>query len=146
MSSSTGRVPRLSALASATLSAGGLTLLLYAPVLVASGIGSLTDNHWVQPLAAPLWIDAWALRLPELGALAWNDAPLPVAVALVLGFGLAGVDHRRLAPSTAPLWLPLLLWCAVLVALQRVAPWTRVWSFLVPLYLIVASAGRARIS
>ena len=137
------RAERLFAFASATLAAGLLTLLLYAPVLAVSGIGSLTDNHWVQPLEASRLVDPWAMRLPELGTLLWNDAPFPVAAALASGFALAVVGHRRLAPSTAPLWPALLLWCAGLVAVQRVAPWTRVWSFLVPLYLIIACGGVA---
>jgi hypothetical protein len=43
-----------------------------------------------------------------------------------------------------PLGLLSLGLCLVLVALQRVAPFERVWLCLLPVYLIVASAGLAR--
>jgi hypothetical protein len=40
-----------------------------------------------------------------------------------------------------PLALPILLWCGLVIAIQQVAPWPRIWLFLLPLVLIWAAAG-----
>lgn len=129
-------------LALASAVAGALTLLLYAPVLAVSGLPALVDNHWVQPRAWSELAALWPERLAELGRIAVGDPLLPAMGALLtVGFAVGLVFHRRLAREPLPIWLPLLLWCALVVVVQRVAPWSRVWSFLLPLFLLTASAG-----
>jgi hypothetical protein len=129
-------------LVAAGLILGLLTVLLYLPVLVISGADKLVSNRFVVPLG-------WADFGSELaGSLArtwafWNrDVPWALAALLALGFAIGVAFELRGRQLPLGLLAPVL--CLALVALQRVAPFERVWLFLLPLYLIVASAGLAR--
>jgi hypothetical protein len=146
-------LPRLTAAASerwigwrhllaSALVLGLIVALLYLPVVVVSGPDKLVGNRFVVSLS-------WAELGPELvGSLThtwgfWNrDIFLPLAALLVVGFAIATVvdiRQRRLPPGLLAAVL-----CLALVVLQRVAPFERVWLFLLPLYFVVASAGLAR--
>jgi dolichyl-phosphate-mannose-protein mannosyltransferase len=121
---------------------GLATTLLYLPVLVISGADKLVGNRFVVPLT---WHELW----PELGrSLArtwgfWNrDVPWLLAAALVVGFGITLVFELRARRLPVGLLAPLV--CLMLVVLQRVAPFERVWLFMLPLYFAVAGAGLAR--
>lgn len=138
-----GRRARLLELGASTAAAAALTLGLYTPALAVSGAGSLTDNHWVQPWPWARFAAGWAQRGPELLALFTGDPVLPVGGVLLAGLGVATVFHRRIGRQRVSLVGPLAGWCAVLVGVQRVVPWTRVWSFALPLLLLVASGGLA---
>ena len=121
---------------------GLLSVLLYLPPLIISGPDNLAANRFVVPLPvgdlpaelARSLISTWGF---------WNrDVPWPLAALLVFGFLVTTVDelrHRQL-----PLGLLAVAVCLLVVLLQRVAPFERVWLFLLPLYLVIASAGLAR--
>jgi hypothetical protein len=133
------RVPHLFA---AGLVLGLLVVLLYLPVLVISGADKLISNRFVVPLG-------WTEFGPELARSLgrtwefWNrDVPWPLVALLVVGFGIGAWFELR--KRQVPLGLLALLICLMFVAAQRVAPFERVWLFLLPLYLIIASAGLAR--
>jgi hypothetical protein len=128
--------------AAATLLAG-LVYVLYLPVLLISGPESLVSNRFVVPLDAA----ALASELPRTLASTWTlwnrDVIWPLAVVLVVGFALA--TARDLRARRVPLGLLAPAVCLVLVLLQRVAPFERVWLFLLPLYFAVAAIGLARV-
>jgi len=130
------------------LVASGLVLglaagLLYLPVLVISGADKIVSNRFVVPL------DQTELAPELLRSLAhtwgfWNrDIPWPLAAVLVIGFGITVVTEVRFKRMPIGLLAPLV--CLVLVVAQRVAPFERVWLFLLPLYFTVAAAGLARL-
>ena len=125
------------------LSAAALTVLLYTPVLIYSGLDSLTGNTFVQ--ARPwdlLWIDLFA-RLGVTFVQWASGIPLPLAAALAAAAAGALAFHNRLSSMRVPFLLAGLLWLAVQITIQRVAPETRVWFFLLPLLLVYAGAGLA---
>jgi hypothetical protein len=68
---------------------------------------------------------------------------MPVAVSAVwlIGFVVAVLFHGKLARIDAPIVLSVVLWCIPVLLVQRVAPFERVWLFLLPLYFIISSAG-----
>jgi hypothetical protein len=133
------RAPHLLA---AGLVLGLLVVLLYLPVLVISGADKLISNRFVVPLG-------WTELGPELARSLgrtwdfWNrDVPWPLAALLAVGFAVAMALELR--KRRVPLGLLAPLICLLLVAAQRVAPFERVWLFLLPLYLAIAAAGLAR--
>ncbi|MCB9458711.1 MAG: hypothetical protein H6670_03600 [Anaerolineaceae bacterium] len=132
---------RLRAVVYSGLLMTALTLLLYAPVVIVTGIGSLTSNTYVTPLAFPLFISSVGEMLQATVAQWHTSMPLPIALLLLVGFVIALVKHRKLSDYPLTLALPLLLVCALLITFQRVAPYTRVWLYLLPIYLGMASAG-----
>jgi len=141
-----GRWRRLGAFAAAGAGAAALTLALYAPALAVSGVASFTDNHWVQPRPWGRFGAEWVERAPELLALFTRDAVLPLGALLVAGCVVATLFPRRTGRWPVALALPLAAWCATFVVAQRMVPWTRVWSFALPLFLVVASGGLAAVA
>lgn len=119
------------------------TLLLYLPVFVASGVQSVTNNQFVttQPwryVAAELPASirsSWAL---------WHrDLPPMLAYVMMSGAIAAIVLHRRMTTYHIPIVVPTAVAITALIVAQRVVPFPRVWLFLLPLYIIVSSAGVA---
>jgi hypothetical protein len=124
----------------ALLATGAITLLLYLPPLVSSGPHALLRNDFVKPRG----FAGTARHLPRSlweTLASWNrDVPVAVAVVLALGFAVAlaaqpQISRFRIPPAAAGfVVVPLAL-------AQRVVPFDRVWLFLLPLYLLTATAG-----
>ena len=118
-----------------------ITALLYAPVLIVTGLGSLTSNTYVTALEFPLFLSSVGDML-QATLVQWHTSlPLPIGLLLLVGFVIALVAHRKLADYPVTIVVPLLLIAIVLITVQRVAPFTRVWLYLLPLYFGVATAG-----
>jgi hypothetical protein len=128
---------RLGHVVASGLLLGLLVALAYLPVMLVSGPDKLAANRFVVPLG----LTELASELPRsLGRTfgLWNrDVPWPFAALLVAGFALGS---RRV-----PLGMLAVGVCLALVLLQRVAPFERVWLFLLPLYFAVAAGGLARL-
>lgn len=121
---------------------GLVTVLLYLPVIVISGPDKLAANRFVVPLPLAELPGELAHSLGSTWGF-WNrDVPFVLAALLVVGFGITVFSELR--DRRMPLGLLAALVCLLLVLVQRVAPFERVWLFLLPVYLIVASAGLAR--
>ncbi len=133
---------RLAGLAAAAVGAGGMTALLYAPVLHRSGWRSIAVNRFVAP-------DPLAEFLVEVpGFLTsvlreWAHG-LPAWLAVLLGLGVAVAAAGRLAGARGrpPSLLPAALLGSglVLVATRR-TPFARVWLYLFPAAAVFAAAG-----
>jgi hypothetical protein len=123
----------------AALVLGLAVTLAYLPVLLVSGADKLVSNRFVVPLE----VAELATELPASLGRTWGfwnrDVPLVVSAPLVAGFlavVAAEARHRRV-----PLGILAPVVCLAIVLIQRVAPFERVWLFLLPLYLSVASGG-----
>ncbi len=118
-----------------------LTALLYAPVVVSNGLRKVVGNRFVQPLP---WDALWPKLLRRLDQTwtLWNKGvPVEVMALLVVGFALSLVLHRRIASQRVSFAAVTLLTSFVLVVIQRVAPFDRMWLFLLPVLLIWSAAG-----
>jgi hypothetical protein len=115
--------------------------VVYAPIVAASGVHALVANEFVES-------HSWSTFTSELPdsvqsvVEGWHrDVWLPLAVVLGASFAV-GLALRwrprgfRLPPAAAAL-----IWIAPVLVVQRVVPFDRVWLFLLPLYLLTASAG-----
>ncbi len=121
---------------------GLVTVVLYLPVIVISGPDKLAANRFVVPLTFAELPGELSHSLLSTWAF-WNrDVPWLVAALLLFGFCATVLNELR--ERRVPLGLLALGVCFVLVLAQRVAPFERVWLFLLPLYLTIASAGLAR--
>ena len=118
-----------------------LTFLLYLPVFLTSGIEAVVANRFVAPLA---W-DNFLTELPKSLIRTWETwnsylvQPLPIL--LLIGALGSVLLHRRIGQYPVPILPVVLLCCAMMLVIQRVAPYPRVWLFLLPLYAICAEAG-----
>jgi 4-amino-4-deoxy-L-arabinose transferase-like glycosyltransferase len=113
----------------------GLSLLLYSAVLGQHGWDSVTPTarEWgpVRDLASAVWEN-------------WNrTAPHPLDWLVAAGFVASLVVHKRIARHPVPIALAALVTLVGVVLVAPIAPFTRSWLFLLPLYLIQAAAGLA---
>ena len=113
--------------------------LTYLPVILVSGADKLVSNRFVVPLdGASLLNELPATLLRTWGF--WNrDIGLPITAILLISFGFAA--WTEIWRGRVPLGMLASGVCLGLVLVQRVAPFERVWLFLLPLYLALASAG-----
>jgi hypothetical protein len=112
-----------------------LTAIVYAPVIVISGLRALLSNPYVQPMAFGEFIRA----LPAYAVAVWKSmtagVPLIIQAMIVLA-----VLRKRVAQAL----LPGLLVVALLLAIQRVLPFPRVWLPLLPLLFACVGTGRLK--
>jgi hypothetical protein len=131
-----GSPPRGTHLVATGLAIGLIAILLYLPVIVVSGPDKLVANRFVVPPAGGELIGELARSLAQTWVF-WNrDVPAVIAAVLVIGFALGS--------WRVPLGLPAAAICLACVLVQRVAPFERVWLFLLPLYFAIAGGGLAR--
>lgn len=135
------RLPDLG-LAAALVAAG--TLLLYAPVVLVSGLASLVSNVYVQGVSFPVfWADlSRTINATEYLLLGQERLATPLLVlgSLALGIGVTRAPNdsllRRLGPpALAATWLPYLF-----IAVQSVRPPVRVFLYKM-LFLFTAEAA-----
>lgn len=124
--------------------AGALTLILYTPVFVGSGVDAVFGIP-SKAVDAAGGMEGFSggitIRIKAFWA-QWNrDFPLIVGAVLALGAILSLPLHGRIARHRVPLIVPVLLWCVPVLLVMRALPWPRVWLYLLPLYFILVSAG-----
>ena len=134
---------QLTSLIVAVLLTGALTFFLYLPVLVTSGIASLTSNDWVKALPLNRFFPAFYKNLPVVWE-EWNrDTPFVLQLLFFTGFLTTVLTGRNTGNLRIRYVFTGMLGFLLLVFLQRVVPFARVWLFLLPLYFSVAAAGIA---
>jgi Dolichyl-phosphate-mannose-protein mannosyltransferase len=137
----TERAPRLTRLLAALVVTGMTTFVLYLAPLLVSGPERVFANRFVAPLHSDSYLSALVTSLAATWR-QWNwDLPVPVSAFWLIGFVVAVLFHGKLARVDVPIVLPVILWCIPALLVQRVAPFERVWLFLLPLYFIISCAG-----
>jgi len=130
-------------LAIASVSTGIFTLLLYSPILIYSGPGALFANEFVASLP---WKE-FVRHLIEEGIQTWNDwflgVPVWIRAAAAVGFLASVVLNRRLSSYKVPAQLAATAWIGLAVLVQKPEVFSRMWVWLLPLFLMWSAAGIA---
>ncbi len=109
-----------------------IAVALFVPVLLISGISSVMSNAYVRPLPIAEFIRSALPYLATVRAQLFVGIPAIVQILLAIGFVVA---VRR-----QPMWIGFIP-VIVLIGLQRVLPFPRVWlPFLVLLFITAAAA------
>jgi len=109
-----------------------VAVALYLPVLLISGLSSITSNPYVRPMPIAEFFRSVLPYLNTVRAHLFVGIPLIVQILLAVGFVIA---VRR-----QPMWIGFLP-VVVLIGLQRVLPFPRVWlPFLVLMFITAAAA------
>lgn len=118
-----------------------LTGLCYLPVVMGSGLDALIANPYVQRLDVGAFLGRLGDRLG--GAwYEWNkDLPLWLEIILALAFAAGLALHRKVSRVRIPPQLTTLAWLAFVLLIQRPDPNARLWTFLIPFWLIWSAAG-----
>lgn len=117
--------------------AAAATFVLYVPIVVVSGVDSIFANGNVLPVPYAVLFS----ELPRSLAVMWREWNLSFTWLGGIALALAALSQRRFA-------LPLLVAVGVIGAmllLTRRVPFPRVWIFLLPLFLVAAAHGLARV-
>ncbi len=121
---------------------GVLTFLLYLPVfLFGSGWDSFFNNPFVARLSFLDFRQTLPIRLAEtLRDWSW-EVPQAMVVVIIAGLILYLLLRRAVKDCRVSLPLVTLLVLAVIFAVQRPNPWSRTWTYLLPMLLIWSAAG-----
>jgi len=114
--------------------------ILYLPVFIASGARSVIANPYVVSLTSA----EWRAQIPQ-----WIDGfhnylagTLPLALQIVLLIAIvAGIVLHPWKKQPWPFIVPLALVTLLMIAIQQVHPFTRVWTYVVPFIAIAAASG-----
>jgi hypothetical protein len=125
----------------ACLLLAGLATLLYTPVFIKSGVGAVVNNSYVRPDDQAGLLEQVRSRIASTAEQWTGGVPGAIGAISLVGFAASLALHKRISRPKIPLQAAALLWIALALLLQRVAPLARVWMFLLPLYITWASAG-----
>lgn len=118
-----------------------LAALCYLPVVMGSGLKSLVGN----PFVVRYDMAAFLGRLDERVMDTWGewrrDLPGWVQVVLWLGFSVGLVFHKKIARVQIAPQLATFAWLAAVLLLQRPDPNARLWTFLIPFWLVWCAGG-----
>jgi 4-amino-4-deoxy-L-arabinose transferase-like glycosyltransferase len=120
-----------------------LTLVLYAPILANSGPRALFGNKFVAPVP---W-GSFPARLKAGALTTWKDwfslvpARLQIAAALAFFVSLILPIWRGNSKYRVPTQLAAIFWIVVSLLIQRPQVYSKVWTFLLPLFLMWCAAG-----
>lgn len=118
-----------------------LTIIAYAPVIIVSGFSSITGNIYVQPLS----LTEYMSQLPDFLAgliTHWhNGISIIIIIGLIVGHIISLFRHSSALRYRLPLLIVLIGWSALVIVIQRVLPFYRVWLPFLPVYFIVGTAG-----
>lgn len=118
---------------------GGLTFLLYLPILLFSGLRSITSSGTTLSVPYPVLFRELPLTLIDL-AKSWSHSfTIPLAIVLALLALLAMI--RGQAPALACTMVAI----GVMLFVLRKVPFPRVWIFVLPVFLIAAASMIARV-
>ena len=117
------------------------TGILYSPIIFYSGIQSIIGNNIIKALSWSDFYQSIPVRIKNTWA-EWNRN-LPGWISIIAIIGLASSLFVPSLPKNrrVPLIVAGILWIGTALLIQRVAPWPRIWLFLLPLIIIWISAG-----
>ena len=118
-----------------------LSGLYYSPIIYSSGLGSIIGNDVIEALAWSEFVQSVLPRIRNTWA-EWNRE-LPSVISYIAIIGLAASFFVPKLPKNrrVPLILAGTIWIGTALLIQRVAPWPRIWLFLLPFFVIWISAG-----
>jgi len=124
-----------------------LTVLLYTPPALRSGLNAVLPYQVSDPLSYHLFLQEAEVRLSEFVSLTLMELPAVLGWVLAIGFILSLVlplradTVRQEMRVRVPLQIAVVVGTFGLIFALRAPPWARFLTFLVPLALMWAAAG-----
>ena len=115
--------------------------ILYSPIILSSGIKPLVSNDVIEALSWSDFYQSIPVRIKNTWA-EWNrNLPDWISIIALIGLTASLFVPRPPQKRRITLILAAVLWIGTALIIQRVAPWPRIWLFLLPLIVIWVSAG-----
>jgi 4-amino-4-deoxy-L-arabinose transferase-like glycosyltransferase len=129
----------------ACLVMGALTILFYLPVILRSGISGVRTTIALYSDPPMAWSQLPTVYLRNIRKFISDGIrggySLPISVGLLGGVAASLVADLKLWRGRAPIILAVGIWLALVLGVQRIVPFVRVWSFIFPLIFVLAAAG-----
>lgn len=118
-----------------------LSAVFYAPIIYSSGINSIIGNDVIEALTWSEFTQSVLPRIRNTWA-EWNrDIPSSISYLALIGLAASFFVPRLPKNRRVPLILAGIIWIGTAIVVQRVAPWPRIWIFLLPFFVIWITAG-----
>ena len=118
-----------------------IVFILYLPVINSSGIDALIGNKYVESVEESQFIG----NIPARIRATWQDwnrgISTPISWISFAGFLASTIFSFRLFGHKFPFPLAAIIWVTIILTIQKVTPWPRVWIFFLPIYLTYATIG-----
>lgn len=116
------------------------TFILYLPVLLGSLIKQTTINKNIK-LSWSDFITVFPSSMHQIWS-QWNrDIPIVISILLIIGFFTSLIFHKKITNYKIPIILAAFTWLTFLLLIQRTILPEHGWLFLLPLFIVVSSAG-----
>jgi uncharacterized membrane protein len=116
-------------------------LILYLPVIVISGYGSLINNQYVQANSFSYLFYNLVPVLKSTLKLFIRDIPLSITLILALGFLVFLIKIRSFDVKNSLLLVSALSWCCLVILVKRIFQYPRMWLFLIPILVGLSVNG-----
>jgi len=117
------------------------TIMVYLPVIIVSGWRSIVANPYVISKTFGGFFGDLPRWLPEVHRLLMRDVPIPSEVLLALGLIFSLTIALPKGTPVAKFVLLIVLPIPLLLLVQRVTPFARIFIFLLPPLMLVSAAG-----
>lgn len=118
-----------------------LTSILYIPPFIRTGIKSIVASKVIRPQTWSLFIESFKSSAFSIWN-QWNrDIPIIISIIIIIGFITSLIFHKKITQYKIPVIVAVFVWCIPLIIIQRTMTYERVWLFLLPLYIVLSSAG-----
>lgn len=120
-----------------------ITLLLYTPVFIESGIASLliSPTQELQEVDYASFFENFITRSKSAWGIWQIGIPQYFGLLTAIGFLIAWVAHRKASVHKVFFAYGVLFGILPVLIIQRAMPWARIWIPLLPLFLILGSGG-----
>ncbi len=118
-----------------------ITVPLYLPAFRYSGVTSVVANPYVESLS---WQEFWPTfgsRLEDIASEWSRNVPALAVLFFSLGLILSVILHRRISRHSVSGQLAALIAIPLILLLQRLNPWAKIWQFFFPLLLVWSAGG-----
>ena len=129
------------------VASGIMTIILYSPVIIfGTGFESLVSNDIVKSQTWNTFVENFTARSKNTW-LNWMFYASPlINQVLGVGFLISLVFYRKLSNQRLPMQFFLVLGAGIMILLQKVASFPRVWGYLEMFYLFFSATGLAWIA
>jgi len=121
---------------------GILVFLIHSPIfLIGTGWRSFFKNPFVAPLTWSEFRDTLPVRLGETLRDWTGGVPLWLLIPLAVGLLASMILPKRASGGKFPLQWSILIAIPLIFILQRPNPWSRIWTYLIPVILVFCAEG-----
>ena len=118
-----------------------LAALFYAPILINSVGNPLIGNNVLEALGWSELVESIPVRIRNTWEEWIEGLPAFMAYGILTALMVSIFVPKLPRSRKVPLALAGVSWISSAIIIQRVAPWPRIWLFLLPFILVWASAG-----